>query len=147
MNARDAIATAALRWQMARELRLAAGAVKRRTDVAYKVCWTGDATARLDVASWSLRADAAVAETRRQERAAVRALAKACAKARHDMQAVEVLDAELETRDAATPALQPITHGRSSTDAARVGQAPFPQLFPSAAGAGSEGTHDKCHQQ
>lgn len=47
---------------------------------------------RLWVSHRSTRADAAVAETRRQERAAVRALTKACAKARNDLQASDVLD-------------------------------------------------------
>ncbi|RZA30099.1 MAG: hypothetical protein EOP02_02565 [Proteobacteria bacterium] len=91
------IATAALRWQTARDRRLAARAEKRRADAAYKAPWTGIADVTLNVGQRLLHADAALAETQRQERAAVRALVKACAKARHDMQVVDVLDAVLET--------------------------------------------------
>ena len=96
MTPRDAIdiATAALRWHTARDRRLAAGAEKRLADAAYKTRWTGDFAASMSVSHRLTCADAAAAETRRQERAAVRALAKACAKARNDLQAVDVLEAE-----------------------------------------------------
>jgi hypothetical protein len=90
------IATAALRWQTARERRLAAGTDKRRADAAYNARWTGVAAAGFTVAQQLRLAEAALAETQRQERAAVRALAKACAKVRHDMQVVDVLKAVLE---------------------------------------------------
>lgn len=92
------IATAALRWQTARELRLAAGAEKRLADAAYKSRWTGDPVASLGIGQRSLRADAAVAETRRQERAAVRALSKACAAVRGQLHVADVLDAEPVSR-------------------------------------------------
>lgn len=90
------IATAALRWQKARERRLAAGADKRRADAAYKTRWIGIGATYLSVAQQLRLADAAVAETQRQERAAVRALVKACAKARRDMQVVDVLEVASE---------------------------------------------------
>jgi hypothetical protein len=86
------IATAALRWQTARELRLAAGAEKRLVDAAYKTRQINDPLANLSIGQRSLNADAALVETRRQERAAVRTLTKACANARREMQAVNVLD-------------------------------------------------------
>ena len=104
MTPRDSIdiATAALRWHTARERRLAAGANKRRAGFASKAAFLGMGVTE------TIRADAALAECRRQERAAVRALAKACAKARNDLQAVDVLEAEPVRRPGAVVMLSAV---------------------------------------
>lgn len=94
MNQRDAIevAAAALRWHTTYERRRAAGAQKRLADHAYKTMGylSGDLWRAVD-------ASAQVTEAKRQERAALRVLAKACTKVRGDLQDVDAATAPPQT--------------------------------------------------
>ena len=81
------IVAAALRWSTANARRLEIGAIKRKADKAYKL--DGDLWSPLHNAG--VDAAARLTPARRTELAALRALAKACAKAR----ALHVDDADM----------------------------------------------------
>lgn len=87
MNNDREIVAAALRWSTANAKRLEIGAAKRRADLAYKAdgnIWSPSYRAGMDAA-------ARLTPARRVELAALRALAKVCAKAR----AQQVDDADM----------------------------------------------------
>lgn len=91
MSPRDSIdiATAALRWHTAYERRRAAGSAKRSADKALKESANRVVSGAL---SRSVDASRRVTELKRQERAAMRALSKLCAKARGDLQDADIVD-------------------------------------------------------
>ena len=87
MNHDREIVAAALRWSTANAKRLEIGAVKRRADLAYKAdgnIWSPAYRSAMDAA-------ARLTPARRVELAALRKLAKVCAKAR----AQQVDDADM----------------------------------------------------
>lgn len=96
MNPRDsiAIAAAALRWSTAYDRRRTAGTAKRIADQANDDAdQHGSPIQRLAATRAATDASRRVTELKRQERAAMRALAKVCAKYRDELQDADVFDA------------------------------------------------------
>lgn len=86
------LTAAALRWHSARAARLVIGARKRKLDAQEKA--GGDCTWSLLRRMEQIDVDRELAEARRHESAALRELAKACAKQRGHLQAADVIDVD-----------------------------------------------------
>lgn len=91
MNDRELI-NAALLWSTARARRLAVGAEKRRLDAQLRA--GGDDGWSLQRSVQQTEAGRQVTELKRRELAALRALAKVCAKQRGHLQAADVIDVD-----------------------------------------------------
>jgi hypothetical protein len=94
MNARDSIdiVTAALRLSTAYERRRAAGTEKRIADQAHSQAVSSADRLWGSTLTRAVEASRRVTELKRQERAAMRALSKACAKARGSLLDADIAD-------------------------------------------------------
>lgn len=86
------LTTAALRWHTAHSRRLAVGKEKRRIDAQLKA--GGDDSWNLQRVIQQSEAGRQVTELKRRELAALRALAKVCAKQRVNLQAADIIDVD-----------------------------------------------------